>query len=91
MTILDVSCNDISKVPYEIALMKKLRTIVLEGNAIRSIRHNILTGPTIKLKEYLKSRINYDTISESQFNLRKAADEHVQIPNERGAVQNETG
>jgi hypothetical protein len=57
--------------------MKKLRTIVLEGNAIRSIRHNILTGPTNKLKEYLKSRINYDTLSKAYAitNFRKKANQ----------------
>ena len=60
--LLDVSNNDISKVPYELGLMKSLGKIFLEGNAIRSIRHDIMTGPTEKLKTYLKSRINYSEI-----------------------------
>ena len=60
---MDLSCNNLSKVPYELGLMKSLRTIKLEGNAIRSIRHDVLTGPTTKLKDFLKSRINPDALS----------------------------
>ena len=60
---LDVSCNDISKVPFELGIIKSLIKIGLEGNAIRSIRHDILTGNVTKLKEYLKSRINVSQIS----------------------------
>ena len=59
LILLDVSCNELETVPYEIGYLDNLNKIVLESNPLRMIRHAIKftsTGgvDTEKLKKSLR-------------------------------------
>eukprot|EP00124_Ichthyophonus_hoferi_P002236 Ihof_evm6s144 gene=Ihof_evmTU6s144 len=54
---LTLSDNDITALPAELCLLKELKVLMLEGNAIRGIRQEVLTGGTVALLRYLETRI----------------------------------
>lgn len=61
LTVLDVSNNELSRLPPELGkLQDTLRTLLVEGNPLRSIRRNVLMGGTAALLEYLSTRIPVD-------------------------------
>ncbi|CAG5124259.1 unnamed protein product, partial [Candidula unifasciata] len=55
---LDLTNNDISTLPYVMGTMKNLKTVVLDGNPMRSIRRDIVMRGTNELKKYLASRLS---------------------------------
>lgn len=58
LTVLDVGNNELARLPPELGnLQDTLRTLVVDGNPLRSIRRNVLTGGTAALLEYLLTRI----------------------------------
>lgn len=61
LTLLDVSNNELKSLPPQMGkLQDTLRTLLVEGNPLRSIRRNVLTGGTPGLLEYLMSRMPVD-------------------------------
>ncbi|XP_076463206.1 leucine-rich repeat-containing protein 40-like [Babylonia areolata] len=54
---LDLSNNDISVLPYSLGTINPLKSIVLDGNPLKSIRRDIIMRGTVELKKYLRSRI----------------------------------
>lgn len=61
LTVLDVSNNELSRLPAELGkLQDTLRTLLVEGNPLRSIRRNVLTAGTAGLLEYLLARLPVD-------------------------------
>ena len=58
LTMLDVSNNELGRLPAELGLLHDtLRTLLVEGNPLRSIRRQVLAGGTAGLLEYLLARI----------------------------------
>ena len=55
--LLDASGNELAAVAPELGLCTTLRRLVLDGNPLRSIRQNLLTGPTVDLLAHLRSKI----------------------------------
>ena len=53
---LDLANNDLTSLPPSIGWIRSLQRLTLEGNAIRSIRRNILDGGAEALKKYMRSR-----------------------------------
>jgi hypothetical protein len=55
---LDVSNNDVYFVtPYISLLSGTLRSLLLEGNPVRTMRRNVLDGGTPKILAWLKDRM----------------------------------
>lgn len=54
---LDVTNNDLTGLPYVMGTMTALKSIVLDGNPMKSIRRDIVMRGTVELKKYLASRI----------------------------------
>ncbi|GAB4851987.1 Plant intracellular Ras-group- LRR protein 6 [Ancistrocladus abbreviatus] len=57
LSVLDLSNNSLSGLPAELGLMTNLRKLVLTGNPLRTIRSTLVTGPTVALLKYLRSRL----------------------------------
>lgn len=57
---LDITNNDISALPYVLGTMAPLKSLVLDGNPMRSIRRDIIMRGTQQLKKYLASRLSDD-------------------------------
>ena len=63
LSVLDVSNNDITRLPLSIGKMRgTLRKLVLHGNAIRSIRRELLEGETVELMKYLSEKLEKSVI-----------------------------
>ncbi|XP_055497878.1 leucine-rich repeat-containing protein 40 [Leucoraja erinacea] len=54
---LDLTNNDICNLPYKLGNLPKLKSLLLEGNPLRSIRRDIINGGTQELLKYLRSRM----------------------------------
>lgn len=54
---LDLTNNDLSMLPFVMGTMVALKSIVIEGNSMKSIRRDIVMRGTNELKRYLQSRI----------------------------------
>ncbi|KAK3612678.1 hypothetical protein CHS0354_042204 [Potamilus streckersoni] len=54
---LDLTNNNLSGLPYELGSINSLKSIVVDGNPMRSIRRDIIMRGTMELKKYLRSRI----------------------------------
>eukprot|EP00803_Ostreobium_quekettii_P002403 evm.model.scf_741.3 EVM.evm.TU.scf_741.3 scf_741:61361-66874(+) len=57
LSVLDLSNNTIGTLPPELGFMTSLRKLPLEGNPIRSIRRELITGPTESLLQALQMRM----------------------------------
>lgn len=56
LTLLDLSNNNLSALPADLAEMTSLRSMPLNGNKLRSIRPELITGPLQNLLKFLQSR-----------------------------------
>ncbi|XP_067893357.1 leucine-rich repeat-containing protein 40 isoform X3 [Heterodontus francisci] len=54
---LDLTNNDISSLPYVLGNLPKLKSLLVEGNPLRTIRRDIINRGTQELLKYLRSRI----------------------------------
>lgn len=61
LTTLNMQNNDLSLVPNELGKAVQLRSLLLEGNAFRLPRTQILAKGTEAILEYLRSRIADET------------------------------
>ncbi|GMH38386.1 hypothetical protein BSKO_06270 [Bryopsis sp. KO-2023] len=57
LNILDLSNNDLTGLPPELGLMTTLRKLPLEGNPLRTIRRELVTGPVSRLLEALRFKL----------------------------------
>eukprot|EP01135_Chromosphaera_perkinsii_P004493 Nk52_evm17s284 gene=Nk52_evmTU17s284 len=57
LTRVDISNNNISTLPSELGLVTSLKSLVLTGNPLKSISHEVLSKGTIALLEYLRKKI----------------------------------
>eukprot|EP00761_Pharyngomonas_kirbyi_P007788 gb/GECH01007799.1/.p1 GENE.gb/GECH01007799.1/~~gb/GECH01007799.1/.p1 ORF type:complete len:614 (+),score=171.24 gb/GECH01007799.1/:1-1842(+) len=55
---LDIANNDLTGLPAELSLIPELSRLNVDGNPIKSIRRPILTGGTVRLLKYLKTRLS---------------------------------
>ncbi|KAF3772653.1 Plant intracellular Ras-group-related LRR protein 6 [Nymphaea thermarum] len=60
LSVLDLSNNSLSGLPPQIGMMTTLRKLLLTGNPLRSLRSNLVCGPTATLLKYLRGRISSD-------------------------------
>ena len=44
--------------PYQLGFLTKLKALVLEGNALRAIRRDVVARGTMELKKFLRSRVD---------------------------------
>lgn len=56
LTLLDLSDNNLTSLPAELADASSLRALPLNGNPLRSIRPELISGPLQALLKYLRSR-----------------------------------
>ena len=61
---LDVSNNDLSSLPSVLGVMENLKSIVLDGNPLKSLRRDIIMRGTMEIKRILRSRMEEDKIPE---------------------------
>ncbi|XP_062589688.1 leucine-rich repeat-containing protein 40-like isoform X2 [Saccostrea cucullata] len=54
---LDLTNNDLTGLPFVLGTIQSLKSIVLDGNPMKSIRRDIIQRGTVELKKYLCSRI----------------------------------
>ena len=58
--MLDVSCNNLTDIPFQLGFVNSLENMNLEGNPIRTIRRALISrqgsNTTAALKEYLRTR-----------------------------------
>ncbi|GCB69992.1 leucine-rich repeat-containing protein 40 [Scyliorhinus torazame] len=54
---LDLTNNDISSLPYALGSLPVLKSLLLEGNPLRTIRRDIIKRGTQELLKFLRSRI----------------------------------
>lgn len=54
---LDLTNNDLTGLPFVLGTITSLKSIVLDGNPMKSIRRDIIMRGTVELKKYLCSRI----------------------------------
>ncbi|KAL8178486.1 UNVERIFIED_CONTAM: hypothetical protein K2H54_048867 [Gekko kuhli] len=57
---LDLSNNDISRLPYKLGNLPQLKFLALEGNPLRTIRRDVLQKGTQEILKYLRSKIQDD-------------------------------
>ncbi|XP_054837106.1 leucine-rich repeat-containing protein 40 isoform X2 [Eublepharis macularius] len=57
---LDLSNNDISRLPYNLGNLPQLKFLALEGNPLRTIRRDVLHKGTQEILKYLRSKIQDD-------------------------------
>jgi hypothetical protein len=55
---LDLTNNNISALPSSLATIASLKAVVLDGNPLRSIRRDVISGGTVALMKYLRSRMD---------------------------------
>ncbi|NXQ82342.1 LRC40 protein, partial [Nyctibius grandis] len=60
---LDLTNNDISRLPYALGNLPQLKFLALEGNPLRTIRRDLLQKGTQELLKYLRSKIQDDVTS----------------------------
>lgn len=70
LSTLDISNNDFSKLPNELGLMASLIKLFIEGNPLKTIKSDVKTGGTDKLKKFLVSRIDPAKISSNENNAK---------------------
>ena len=54
---LDISCNDVTMLPAELALLPVLQNLTIVGNAIRSIPQNVQQRGSAAVLDLLKKRL----------------------------------
>ncbi|KAL1496877.1 hypothetical protein AB1Y20_014459 [Prymnesium parvum] len=61
LTRLDASCNELSSLPAELGLLA-LTKLTLHGNPLRTLPSSVLNGPTPKLLEHLRSKLELPAV-----------------------------
>ena len=61
---LDLTNNDLSTLPYTLGTMPNLKSLLVEGNPMKSIRRDIIQRGTVGLMKYLKSRLTTDELAQ---------------------------
>ncbi|EGD73872.1 leucine rich repeat containing protein 40 [Salpingoeca rosetta] len=61
---LDVTNNDLATLPPELGVLPKLKSIVLDGNPMRSLRRDIIARGTQGILKYLRSRMTEEQLAE---------------------------
>jgi Leucine-rich repeat (LRR) protein len=61
--VLDLSNNDLGGLPITLALSRSLKALRIEGNPIRSIRHEVLRGGTDRVLQFLGNKFPVETQS----------------------------
>lgn len=51
---LDLTNNDLSSLPPQLALLENLNSLGIEGNSLRAIRREIIAKGTVAIKDYLR-------------------------------------
>ncbi|KAL5016231.1 hypothetical protein ScPMuIL_005820 [Solemya velum] len=54
---LDLTNNNLTGLPYSLGTINTLKSIVVDGNPMKSIRRDIVMRGTMELKKYLRSRL----------------------------------
>ena len=57
---LDLANNDLSIIPAQFGLKDSLKSIVLDGNPLRSLRRDVVARGTVFIKQWLVSRLPQD-------------------------------
>eukprot|EP00873_Tetraselmis_striata_P013371 jgi/Tetstr1/433635/TSEL_000006.t1 len=60
LSLLDLTDNNLSALPPQLGLMTSLRKLPLDGNPLKSIRRELLHGPTPRLLDWLRDKIPDD-------------------------------
>ena len=60
---LDVSNNNLSILPFVLGTLPHLKSLVCDGNPMKSIRRDIIQRGTVGLMKYLRMRINSDDLA----------------------------
>jgi Leucine-rich repeat (LRR) protein len=66
---LDVSNNDLKQIPPELGRVKTIKSIVLDGNPIKSIRRDIIGRGTMAIMKHLRNRLGEPEEGEVGTNL----------------------
>ena len=77
---LDLSNNDMAGLPPTLSLSHSLKTLRVEGNAIRSIRYDVVRGGTEKILQFLGKKLP----TEWQDGVMAAADSRCYADRRRG-------
>ncbi|XP_033107307.1 leucine-rich repeat-containing protein 40-like [Anneissia japonica] len=59
----DLSNNDISSLPFKLGTLPHLKSLVIDGNPMRSIRSDIIRRGTVGLMKYLRDRIQEEPVA----------------------------
>uniref|UniRef100_A0A7S1SKA5 Disease resistance R13L4/SHOC-2-like LRR domain-containing protein n=1 Tax=Tetraselmis chuii TaxID=63592 RepID=A0A7S1SKA5_9CHLO len=60
LSLLDLTDNELPSLPPQLGLMTSLRKLPLDGNPLKSIRREVLAGPTPRLLSWLRDKIPDD-------------------------------
>ena len=57
LSLLDLTNNDLRTLPHQLGLMVSLRSLPLDGNALKQIRRELVAGPISALLQFLQTRL----------------------------------
>ena len=57
LSLLDLTNNDLRTLPPQLGLMMSLRSLPLDGNALKQIRRELVAGPISALLQFLQTRL----------------------------------
>ena len=59
---MDVTNNDLSSLPFALGTLPHIKSLLVDGNPMKSIRRDIIQRGTIELLKYLRMRIDDDEL-----------------------------
>ncbi|XP_015589722.1 leucine-rich repeat-containing protein 40 isoform X4 [Cephus cinctus] len=71
---LDLSCNNISKVPGCIGIMPNLQNFVIDGNKLQNLRRDIIQCGTHRILRHLRESIEMENVESRGFSSLNAND-----------------